>query len=80
MSARVRLLHGSAWLQALQQRWDAANAWWSEHVVKFDLPMQLDLLARLGVRAPQVRYLGWAFMAALITWLVAIAWHGGRGN
>ena len=80
LSARERLLRASAWLTRLLQRWDAANAWWSDHVVQFDDAAQLDLLARLGVRSPDVRYLGWGFMLALCVWLAIIAWHAGRSE
>jgi transglutaminase-like putative cysteine protease len=73
-----RLLRSSAWLTRALQRWDAANAWWSDHVVKFDYSAQLDLLGRFGIRSPDVRYLGWAFMLALLGWLALIAWHIGR--
>lgn len=79
LSARARLLHASPWLTQLLQRWDAANAWWTSHVVKFDYETQLDLLERLGIHAPDARYLGWAFMVALCGWLAIIAWHVGRG-
>ena len=78
LSARARLLHASPWLAQLLQRWDAANAWWTAHVVRFDYDAQLGLLARLGVRSPDARYLGWAFMLALCVWLALIAWHIGR--
>jgi transglutaminase-like putative cysteine protease len=78
LPARARLLHASPWLARLVQRWDAANAWWTERVVKFDYAAQLDLLARFGVRTPDARYLGWAFMLALCGWLALIAWHIGR--
>jgi hypothetical protein len=60
------------------QRWDAANAWWTERVVRFDYAAQLDLLARFGVRTPDARYLGWAFMLVLFVWLTLIAWYIGR--
>ncbi|HEX4647520.1 MAG TPA: DUF3488 and transglutaminase-like domain-containing protein, partial [Steroidobacteraceae bacterium] len=72
LTTRERLLRSSAWLTQLLQQWDAANAWWSDHVVKFDYPAQLDLLGRLGIRSPDVRYLGWAFMLALVVWLAII--------
>ena len=78
LSVRQRLLHASPWLTALLQRWDAADAWWTNHVVRFDYSAQIDLLSRLGVRSPDARYLGWAFMLALCGWLVLIAWQVGR--
>jgi protein-glutamine gamma-glutamyltransferase len=79
LSARERLLRESRWLEALLQRWDAANAWWGTHVVKFDLDSQLGFLARLGVRTPDARYLGWGFMLVLSLWLALGAWRLGDG-
>ena len=78
LATRERLLRSSAWLTRALQRWDAANAWWSDHVVKFDYSAQLDLLGRFGIRSPDARYLGWAFMLALLGWIAIIAWHIGR--
>ena len=78
LPVRERLLHASPWLVEWLQRWDAANAWWTNHVVRFDLEAQLDVLARLGIPSPDARYLGWAFMVALCGWLALIAWHVGR--
>jgi hypothetical protein len=46
--------------------------------VRFDYEAQLGVLARLGIRSPDARYLGWAFMLALCGWLALIAWHIGR--
>jgi transglutaminase-like putative cysteine protease len=78
MSAPARLWHGSVWLTRLMQGWDATNDWWNGHVVKFTLDSQLSLLARLGIRDPDTRYLGWVFVAGLMAWLAVIAWHIGR--
>ena len=78
MSASTRLLRGAPWLVHLLQRWDAANAWWNERVVKFGYSTQLDLLERLGFHAADSLALGWAFVAALLGWLALIAWHLGR--
>jgi protein-glutamine gamma-glutamyltransferase len=75
----ARLLHASPWLAALLQRWDAANLWWSERVVKFDYGAQLNLLERFGIKAPDARLLGWAFMGVLCVWLAVIGWYFGRG-
>jgi transglutaminase-like putative cysteine protease len=77
LSEGERLLRAAPWLA---QRWDAVNAWWTERVVKFDYAEQLDLLARLGVRSPEARHLGWAFMLALCVWLAIVAWHIGNSG
>ena len=78
MSAATRLLRGSPWLVHLLQRWDAANAWWNDRVVKFDYSKQLDILERLGIHSADAAALGWAFVIALLGWLALIAWHLGR--
>src|SRR5207248_3161760 len=36
LTTRERLLRSAEWLTRLLQQWDAANAWWSDHVVRFD--------------------------------------------
>jgi len=79
-SASDRLLYRSAWLRGLLQRWGAANAWWGDHVVKFDYASQLDVLARLGIRSPDAADLGWGFTAALLLWLTVLAWYLGRAE
>ncbi len=78
VSAPARMLRGSTWLTALMQRWDAANTWWNDHVVKFDFKAQLDILQWLGIDSPEFRDLGWAFASGLIGWLLWIAWQIGR--
>ena len=75
LSLQTRLLHGAPWLVDLLQRWDAANDWWNERVVKFDYGTQINLLERLGVRSADAWALGWAFVAALLGWLALIAWQ-----
>jgi protein-glutamine gamma-glutamyltransferase len=77
-SASERLLYRSAWLSGLLQRWEAANAWWSDHVVKFNYDSQLALLQSLGMRTPDARALGLTFAAALLGWLALVAWHFNR--
>jgi len=74
MSTSTRLLRASPWLTHLLQRWDAANSWWNERVVKFDYGTQIDVLEFLGIHAKDARALGWAFIAALLGWLAVIAW------
>jgi protein-glutamine gamma-glutamyltransferase len=74
-SAEARLIRASSWLTALVQRWDAANAWWTEHVVKFDFKAQTGLLERLGIEAPDASDLGWALAGGLLLWMLWIAWQ-----
>jgi transglutaminase-like putative cysteine protease len=78
MPASTRLLRAAPWLVHMLQRWDAANAWWNDRVVRFDYATQLDVLERLGIRSPDGRTLGWAFVLVLLTWLGLIAWYLGR--
>jgi transglutaminase-like putative cysteine protease len=77
-STEARLVRYSPTLAGWLQRWDAINAWWNDHVLKFDYRSQLDLLTRLGL-SPDLFVLGWAFMGALLAWLGWIAWQFGRG-
>ncbi len=78
VSGSERMLHGSPWLTSILQRWDAANTWWSAHVVKFDFQSQLNLLQRLGIASPDERLVGWMFGAGLLAWLAWIAWQFSR--
>jgi transglutaminase-like putative cysteine protease len=77
-SAQARFVRHSTWLTAMVQRWDAANAWWTEHVVKFDFRSQIGILLFLGIDSPDARDLGWAFAAALLLWMAWIAWQHER--
>jgi hypothetical protein len=66
-------LRRNAWFTRLAQVWDGANQWWQEHVVEFSLRSQLNLLEKLGIRAPQWQHLGWAFSLGLIGWVAWVA-------
>ena len=79
LSTSERLLR-APWLTRLWQRWDAANTWWANHVIRFDYAAQLRLLQRFGVRSPDARYLGWALMLALCAWLALVTWQIGRSR
>lgn len=79
-SAQARLVKSLPNLAALLQRWDAVNMWWTNHVLKFDFNSQLNLLSRLGIRSPDLSTVGWAFVAALLSWMTWIAWQMGRGS
>src|SRR5581483_10786127 len=68
-SREARLVHGSPTLAHLLARWDAANAWWNDHVVKFDYAAQLNLLSRLGIGSPDLQTRGWGCLGALSRWL-----------
>ena len=78
VSAPARLVRASTWLTGLLQRWDATNAWWTEHVVRFDFKSQLGILERLGIDSPDATDLGRAFVGALLVWMAWIAWQLGR--
>jgi len=77
-STESRLVRSSPRLTQLLQRWDALNAWWNDRVLKFDYRSQLNLLSRLGIRSPDLIMVGWIFGAALLSWLLWIAWQVGR--
>jgi transglutaminase-like putative cysteine protease len=78
VSAPARLVHAWPWLNTTLERWEALNGWWNERVVGFNYRAQLDLLRNLGLRSPDLRDAGWAFTAALLTWLAWIGWQLGR--
>jgi hypothetical protein len=77
-SSAQRFMRDSPWLADVRLRWDAVNDWWNERVVRFDLATQMDLLKWLGFDAPDWQPLGWLFAAALIGWLMFVAWHVGK--
>jgi transglutaminase-like putative cysteine protease len=77
-SREGRLVHASPLLLHLLARWDAANAWWNDHVLRFDYRAQIRLLSRLGIRSPDLQTLGWGFVSALLLWLGWMAWQFGR--
>lgn len=77
-TATERMLRQIPLLTDLRQSWDAANDWWNERVVDFDIRTQLDLLRWLGFESPDWSILGYLMAAGLIAWLIVIAWHVGR--
>lgn len=80
LSTPERLVHAWPWLNTALQRWDALNGWWNERVVGFDSRSQLDLLAALGFRSPELRDAGWAFAVTLLLWLAWISWQLGKSR
>jgi protein-glutamine gamma-glutamyltransferase len=78
VSAQARFVWSQPWLAGLLQRWDAVNTGWNDRVVKFNYEDQLRLLRRFGIDSPDAQKLGWAFGAALVGWLLWIAWQVGR--
>ncbi len=78
VSGGARLLHTTLLFERLWQEWDALNIGWTESVVKFDVNMQLGILARLGMRAADWTALVVALGGGLAAWLAWIAWHIGR--
>ena len=78
-SAETRFVRAWPTLTEMLHRWDAANAWWNDHVLKFDYRSQLNLLSSLGIASPDVTVLAWSFAILLSVWLLWIAWQFGRG-
>ena len=79
--AGERLLYGPGWLGAVLQRWEAANAWWSDHVVKFDYTEPARPAGAPRHPHPgRTRYLGWAFCGRCSGGSPSSAWHLGRGG
>jgi transglutaminase-like putative cysteine protease len=75
-----RFVYGVEWLQAMRQRWDAANTWWRDNIQDFNARSQNSLLRWLGFDAPRMRQLGWIAAAALALWILAMfLWFVQRG-
>jgi protein-glutamine gamma-glutamyltransferase len=77
-SVPERLMLEVRWLASIRQTWDAANAWWTNEVIGFDLNAQLNLLRRIGFEAPRPMQLVWVLAAAIAGWLALTTWHLGR--
>ncbi len=77
-SGPVRLMLEAPWLNSVRQAWDAANAWWTNQVIGFNLTKQLDLLHHFGFAAPRPIELVWLLAAAVVGWLAVTTWQLGR--
>jgi transglutaminase-like putative cysteine protease len=78
VSGSERLMHGLRWLSTLRQSWDAANAWWADRFIGYDMRAQLSLLRDFGIPFPGWSQLGWGLAAGLAAWLMLTAWQLGR--
>jgi protein-glutamine gamma-glutamyltransferase len=65
------------WLASIRQTWDAANAWWTNRVIGFNLNSQLSLLHRLGFSAPRPSQLVWLLACGIAGWLAVATWQLG---
>ncbi|HTW38926.1 MAG TPA: DUF3488 and transglutaminase-like domain-containing protein [Steroidobacteraceae bacterium] len=77
-SVPERLLLEIPWLASIRQTWDAANAWWTNRVIGFNLNTQLNLLRHIGFAAPRPIELVWVLALAMAGWLAVTAWQLGR--
>lgn len=75
-----RMLAEIGWITRTRMTWDAANTWWKDRVVEFDLRDQLSLLARLGFQAPGIETLRQLLLAALLVWLAWVGLRFGRAH
>jgi protein-glutamine gamma-glutamyltransferase len=76
-SAPERLMLRVPWLASVRQTWDAANAWWTNRVIGFNLKSQLGILHRLGFATPRPSELVWLLACGLGAWLAVTAWQLG---
>jgi protein-glutamine gamma-glutamyltransferase len=77
-SVPERLMLRIPWLASIRQSWDAANAWWTNRVIGFNLASQLNLLHRMGFAAPRPAELIWVLAIALAAWIALTGWQLGR--
>jgi transglutaminase-like putative cysteine protease len=81
-SMTSRLLHSPAWAREMLQAWDAANSWWRERVVNFNLSAQLNLLNRFGLGNIDYRGLALLLLGGAVLWGLLLAYwlshHGLR--
>ena len=76
--AGFRMFANLGFLSRLRLGWDAANTWWHDKVLDFNMRAQLSLLEKMGFRSPSPRHLGWLLAAGLTLWLGWLAWQLGR--
>ena len=69
------------WLRGLLQRWDAANAWWGDHVVKFDYAESARSARAAWESAPPTPLISAGRSPRrCCCWLTVIAWYIGRAE
>jgi transglutaminase-like putative cysteine protease len=73
--ALARIWEDSQLVSQAQLLWDYVNDFWNERIVRFDARLQLSLLQRLGVDAPDWRTLVLGLTAAFAAFFVGVsAW------
>lgn len=73
-----RQLRRSPWFGQALLAWEAANAWWQDEVVGFNLARQMDFTRWLGLGEADWRVLAIVLGVALALWLGLLAWSLGR--
>jgi protein-glutamine gamma-glutamyltransferase len=73
-SASARIMNAAGWLRDIAARWDAANSWWQERVINFNLNAQLNLLAKLGLHDVDYRHMAGFLLAGGLLWATLTAW------
>jgi transglutaminase-like putative cysteine protease len=64
----------SRWLSSTLQAWQAANAWWQDDFVGFNLSRQEGLLGDFGVRHGVLRVLTILLIGGASLWLAIMGW------
>ena len=70
---RVRTV---SWLADTLQLWQAANAWWRDEFIDFNMSKQMHLLGALGLKDRDLESLVAVMAAGATLWLSLLAWRG----
>jgi transglutaminase-like putative cysteine protease len=65
-----------SWLATTLQAWQAANAWWRDEFIDFNMSKQLHLLGALGLKDRYLESLVALLAAGATLWLSLLAWRG----
>lgn len=68
-----RLLRNTPFIAELRLAWDAANTFWNDQVVEYSEDQQRWLANRIGISSVSGRSLGFALVAALILFFIALS-------
>jgi transglutaminase-like putative cysteine protease len=74
-AAGRRHLGNLPWIASALQAWQAANAWWQDEFVEFNLSKQFHLLSALGLKDHDLETLVALLAAGTTLWLSLLTWR-----